>query len=280
MGLLNNEVKDSANVITVNYNDSLPDIWNSYQAEGLVDKHTGLYNMYYTIQSKVPGDVAKTKPELPDNPAWQYKRNSDQQIVSIADDEGTMIMSMKYRKNGLIWYMTYYNGAIATRRDVYDAAGFLSVTQYLDRTNNSQVTLENFYRPDRSLAMVKQYGSNHELSIQLVNKEEAITNVFHSEAQLLNWWLSTVLQKQASVLVMGVNSPLYDQCLKATSDNFHVLPIVSANDLEDQHVQDIISGKSKLMSLVVTDRDVQTAIEKQMTRDLEITVMPAVQDRA
>ncbi|WP_262335830.1 hypothetical protein [Lactiplantibacillus plantarum] len=147
--------------------------------------------MYYTIQAKVPGAVAKTKPELPDNPAWQYKRNADKQIVSIADDGGNPIMTLKYRKNGAIWYMTYFNGSLATRRDVYDAAGFLSVTQYLDRMNNSQVTLENFYRPDHSLAMVKQYGSNHELSIQLVNKEEAITNVFHSEAQLLNWWLAS-----------------------------------------------------------------------------------------
>ncbi len=280
MGLLKDEVKDAANVITVNYNDSLPEIWNSYQSAGLVQKHTGLYNMYYTIQAKVPGAVAKTKPELPDNPAWQYKRNADKQIVSIADDEGNPIMTLKYRKNGAIWYMTYFNGSIATRRDVYDAAGFLSVTQYLDRTNNSQVTLENFYRPDHSLAMVKQYGSNHELSIQLVNKEEAITNVFHSEAQLLNWWLASVLQQQKSVLVMGVNSPLFDQCLKATNDNFHLLPIVSADDLNDQHVQDIINGKSKLSSLVVTDHDVQTAIEKQMTRDLEITVMPTAEVRA
>lgn len=280
MGLLKSEVKDKANVITVNYNDSLPEIWNSYQSAGLVDKRTGLYNMYYTIQAKVPGAVAKTKPELPDNPAWQYKRNADKQIVSIADDGGNPIMTLKYRKNGAIWYMTYFNGSLATRWDVYDAAGFLSVTQYLDRTNNSQVTLENFYRPDHSLAMVKQYGSNHELSIQLVNKEEAITNVFHSEAQLLNWWLASVLQQQNSVLVMGVNAPLFDQCLQATNDNFHLLPIVSADDLDNQHVQDIINGKSKLSSLVVTDRDVQTAIEKQMTRDLEITVMPAAEVRA
>ncbi|WAI57551.1 hypothetical protein [Lactiplantibacillus plantarum] len=40
------------------------------------------------------------------------------------------------------------------------------------------------------------------------------------------------------------------------------------------------SIQSKLSSLVVTDRDVQTAIEKQMTRDLEITVMPAAEVRA
>ncbi|YAB12801.1 hypothetical protein ACT5GY_11485 [Lactiplantibacillus plantarum] len=70
-------IKAKANVITVNYNDSLPEIWNSYQSAGLVDKRTGLYNMYYTIQAKVPGAVAKTKPELPDNSAWQYKRNAD-----------------------------------------------------------------------------------------------------------------------------------------------------------------------------------------------------------
>ncbi|RRK10816.1 hypothetical protein D1831_05810 [Lactiplantibacillus garii] len=280
MGLLKNEVKGDANVVTINYNDSLPDIWKSYQNHGLVEKNTGLFNMYYALQAKVPGEVAKSKPELPDNPAWQYKRNSDQQITSIADDGGNLIMDLKYRKSGAIWYITYFNGSIATRRDVYDAAGFLSVTQYLDRTNNSQVTLENFYRPDRSIAMIKQYGSNHELSIQLVNKDEAITNVFHSEAQLLTWWLSSVLQKQDSVLVMGVNTPLFDQCLKATNEHFHVLPIVSANDLDNQHVKDIIDGKSKLSSLVVTDHDVQDAIEKKMTRDLEITIMPTVSDRA
>lgn len=280
MGLLNSEVKDAANVITLNYNDSLPDIWKSYQNNGLVEKNTGLFNMYYTIQNKVPGETAKSKPELPDNPAWQYKRNADQQIVSIADNGGNLIMDLKYRKNGAIWYITYFNGSIATRRDVYDAAGFLSVTQYLDRTNNSQVTLENFYRPDRSVAMIKQYGSNHELSIQLVNKDEAITNVFHSEAQLLTWWLSSVLQKQDSVLLMGVDSPLFDQCLKATNEHFRVLPIVSANDLDNQHVKDIMAGKSQLTSLVVTDHGVQDAIEKQMTRDLEITIMPTVSDRA
>lgn len=280
MGLLKNEVKGDANVVTVNYNDSLPDIWKSYQNNGLVEKQTGLFNMYYAIQSKVPGEVAKSKPELPDNPAWQYKRNSDQQITAIADDGGNLIMDLKYRKNGAIWYITYFNGSIATRRDVYDAAGFMSVTQYLDRTNNSQVTLENFYRPDRSIAMIKQYGSNHELSIQLVNKDEAITNVFHSEAQLLTWWLSSVLQKQDSVLVMGVDTPLFDQCLKATNEHFHVLPIVSADNLDNQHVKDIMDGKSKLSSLVVTDRAVQDAIEKKMTRDLEITIMPAVSDRA
>ena len=113
-----------------------------------------------------------------------------------------------------------------------------------------------------------------------MNKEEAITNVFHSETQLLNWWLASVLQQQNSVLVMGINSPLFDQCLQATNESFHLLPIVSADDLDNQHVQDIISGKSKLSSLVVTDHDVQTAIEKQMTRDLEITVMPAAEVRA
>ncbi|GEO53132.1 hypothetical protein [Lactiplantibacillus argentoratensis] len=50
--------------------------------------------------------------------------------------------------------------------------------------------------------------------------------------------------------------------------------------MDNQHVQDIINGKSKLSSLVVTDHDVQTAIEKQMTRDLEITVMPVAEVRA
>jgi len=279
MGLLGDEVKSAPSVITVNYNDNLPTIWKGYHDNGLVSKDAGLYNLYYTIQEKVPGEVAKTKLELPSNPAWDYKRNEAKQIVSIADDGGNLIMDLKYRKDGAIWYITYFNGSIATRRDVYDAAGFLSVTQYLDRANNAQVTLENFYRPDHSIAMIKQYGNNHELSIQLVNEEESITNVFHSEEQLLVWWLDSVMKQQNSVLLMGVNTPLFDECLKATDDNFHILPIVSADDLDNAHVKDIIAGKSQLTSLVATDADVQKAIEKQMTRDLEITVMPDVAER-
>ena len=279
MGLLNDEVKDNASVITINYNDSLPNIWKSYHEKGLVSKDTGLYNMYYTIQEKVPGEVAKTKPELPSNPNWQYKRNGDQQIVSIADDGGNLIMDLKYRKDGAIWYITYFNGSIATRRDVYDAAGFLSVTQYLDRNNNAQVTLENFYRPDHSVAMIKQYGNEHELSIQLVNKDEAITNVFHSEEQLLVWWLDSVMKQQNSVLLLGVDTPLFAEALKHTNENFHVLPIVSSADLDNAQVKAIVAGNSPLTSIVATDVDVQKAIEKQMTRDLEITVMPSA-DRA
>ena len=279
MGLLENEVKTASNVITVNYNDNLPNIWQGYHNSGLVAKETGLYNLYYTIQEKVPGEVAKTKLELPSNPDWQYNRNDDKQIISIADDGGNLIMDLKYRKDGAIWYITYFNGSIATRRDVYDAAGFLSVTQYLDRTNNAQVTLENFYRPDHSVAMVKQYGNNHELSIQLVNRDEAITNVFHSEEQLLVWWLDSVMKQQNSVLLMGVDTPLFDECMKATDEKFHILPIVTPADLDNVHVKDIITGKSKLTSIVATDSDVQAAIEKQMTRDLEITVMPNVAER-
>lgn len=279
MGLLSDEVKSAPSVITVNYNDNLPAIWKGYHTNDLVSKDAGLYNLYYTIQEKVPGEVAKTKLELPDNPAWEYKRNEAKQIVSISDDGGNLIMDLKYRKDGAIWYITYFNGSIATRRDVYDAAGFLSVTQYLDRSNNAQVTLENFYRPDHSVAMIKQYGNNHELSIQLVNEDEAITNVFHSEEQLLVWWLESVMKQQNSVLLMGVNTPLFDDCLKATDDKFRILPIVSADDLDNAHVKDIIAGKSQLTSLVATDSDVQKAIEKQMTRDLEITVMPDVAER-
>lgn len=279
MGLLSDEVKSAPSVITVNYNDNLPAIWKGYHTNDLVSKDAGLYNLYYTIQEKVPGEVAKTKLELPDNPAWEYKRNEAKQIVSISDDGGNLIMDLKYRKDGAIWYITYFNGSIATRRDVYDAAGFLSVTQYLDRSNNAQVTLENFYRPDHSVAMIKQYGNNHELSIQLVNEDEAITNVFHSEEQLLVWWLESVMKQQNSVLLMGVNTPLFDECLKATDDKFRILPIVSADDLDNAHVKDIIAGKSQLTSLVATDPDVQKAIEKQMTRDLEITVMPDVAER-
>jgi len=127
--------------------------------------------------------------------------------------------------------------------------------------------------------MIKQYGNNHELSIQLVNEDEAITNVFHSEEQLLVWWLESVMKQQNSVLLMGVNTPLFDECLKATDDKFRILPIVSADDLDNAHVKDIIAGKSQLTSLVATDPDVQKAIEKQMTRDLEITVMPDVAER-
>ncbi|KLD57912.1 hypothetical protein WP50_30205 [Lactiplantibacillus plantarum] len=82
------------------------------------------------------------------------------------------------------------------------------------------------------------------------------------------------------MLVMGVNAPLFDQCLQATNDNFHLLPIVSADDLDNQHVQDIINGKSKLSSLVVTDRDYTHVTLTQRKRVYDFTVMPAAEDRA
>lgn len=45
-------------------------------------------------------------------------------------------MMLKYCKNGVIWYMIYFNGLLVICWDVYDVVGFLLVIQYFDWMNN------------------------------------------------------------------------------------------------------------------------------------------------
>lgn len=274
MGFVSDGAQSALNVLTVNYNDNLPQIWDEYRRLGLVDQSAGLFNLYYTLQDKHPGhpDV----PRVPKVAGTHAQRNAAGQVVALKNDQQQAVVEIQYRPSGEIWYVTYLDDGLAHHRDVYDVEGHLSVTQYLDQERHVRVVQELFYRSDDTVAIKKDYGADKSLQIQLLNQSEQPFKTFTSEIDFLMWWLTAVLGRQRSGLIIGIDSPLFASWLKQINSDLQVLPIVTAATLDSPFVAQILAGESPIKALLAADDDVYATLEKRLQVDLAISVVPSV----
>lgn len=276
MGFLGQATHAHLNVLTINYNDNLPNIWKSYHQMGLVSRDAGLYNMYYSLQAKVPSQTAN--PRVTSNLKWHEEHDEQGRVIALRDADDQVLVQLTYRPDNELWYVTYLQDGVAHHRDVFDVAGNLSVTQYLDDQEHVQVVRENFYRADRSVALEKVYGANRDVTIKLFDRQRQVQKTFTSELELVNWWMMGRLLKRNSVLVIGLDFPLFDAFAAKISKTFQVLPIISANDLKAPAVEAILNGRTPIDAILVTDEGVRDDLKKRLRRNLAITVIPSAND--
>ncbi|MFD0897222.1 coiled-coil domain-containing protein [Loigolactobacillus binensis] len=248
--------------ITVDYNDYLQATWQDYQQQGLIAPNAQLLNLYESLQDSDQPQAAADN-IIPQNDDWQYTKDENTHSELVRDQNNQPVMQLKRRDDDTLWYVLYYSQGKVIKRDVFDLAGQLSATQYLDQNNANRVVSENFYRTNGSLVLVKEYNENDKETIQLLNEAGVLLEVFSTENELIIWWLKNmVFTNNHSQLVINTANSFYDYLTENQPEQVDLLPVIADLASQSTLVNNILTGKAGIRNLFLLQQaDYEKVIE-------------------
>ena len=181
----------SPTIVTVAYEPQLAKSRRTLIERGMLEAETSFLNMYADLQ-ETNMDIEQPK-EWPLNPLWSYEKVPDSNDVGVLDSDGKPVQYRNYSDDGRLEMVVHYDmrGRII-RSDIYDANGFLSKVQVIQR---DEVTCEIFYRTDGRVCMYHFFELDELVLIQLVDDDGSILYQCETEAELASFWLKMVLDE-------------------------------------------------------------------------------------
>lgn len=262
--------------VTIDYDDLLQPTWARYQKEDLVQPQTKLMNLFQDLQSRTKQEGRKAN-QLVFAPG--FKVETTDQGKKVYDPDGKLTMIIDYRHNGKLFTVRHFLNETLLSRDLFDHEGVISATQYYAADQSQKVVRENFYRPDGTLAIVKSYLKD-EPYIQVLGPSNVLMAVFDSDLELITWWFTHRVLQPNSVVIVSIDSVLYQSLLETQDQGIEVIPLVSALDLASPQLQDLAQHCNGIESILVADQSIKQYLEQHTQIDLDITVIPQLKNSA
>ncbi|MFD1410188.1 hypothetical protein [Lapidilactobacillus gannanensis] len=255
--------------VTIDYDDLLQPTWQHYQEHHLATPETTLRNLFQDLQDWQMKTDKKAN-ELFFAPGFKVVQAGEQEKVY--DPQEKLNMIIRHRQNGNLFTVQHFLNEALLSQDLFDNDGVLSATQYYAATDAKKVVRENFYRPDGTLAMVKSYLPD-EPYIQVLGPTNVLMAVFDSDLALINWWFEHQVLQTNSVIIVSIDSVLYQTLLAAQDQGLEVIPLVSELDPQSPQLQDLANHRHGIESILVAEPSIKHYLEQQAQIDLDITVI-------
>ncbi|WP_461219197.1 hypothetical protein [Lapidilactobacillus salsurivasis] len=255
--------------VTIDYDDLLTPTWAAYQKNGLVVPKTKLFNLFHDLQDREQTSGQKAN-ELTFAPG--FKVVAEDNDKKVYDTQGILNMVIDYRENGNLFTVRHYLNNALLSRDLFDAAGVISATQYYAIDDAQKVIRENFYRTDGSLAISKSYLSG-EPYIQIFGPTNVLMAIFDSDLDLIEWWFENHVLQPNSVVIVSIDSVLYDTLIAAQDQGLEVIPLISELDPQSPRLRDLAAHKHGIESILVAEPSIKQYLEQRTEIDLDITVI-------
>ena len=155
--------------------------------------------------------------------------------VRLYDEKGEFVAYCKRHPDDLtISFINYLSEGIVWRRETYDARGFLSKVDLLEKRDDIELAHESFFRPDGSVAITKRSsiknGLATTLSLQLINRQGRLVKQFANDAELLAYWLELLVKRdEKSIFVVDRCAEFYaplQATIQKTGSKSKVVPVV------------------------------------------------------
>ncbi len=240
-------------LLTTTYNEDGQHQLSELKRKANLDNGIKLINMYDDLQGRKTTRVPKKVAFTPD-PSWRKAEAQDANQVQYFDTDDKIIRVIVFREDGqLIWMINYFEAGQLMKRDVFDRDGYLSVTQTFDILDHNQIKEERFYKDDGSVRLVKHYDTfaGGLIDIQLMDDQELLFNVFHSEADFQASWIRKKISEQdQSHLMLRISYSGFTKLAGSGSANYSLIPILDSMD--QTKLKDALN-RANLVQTVITD---------------------------
>lgn len=235
-------------LLTAEYNPELSASVEQLKQRGQLHPDVSVYSIYDRIQQALPGSTAVHKQQymLPLANKLIRQPVEDEIDFKWLDSRGRLLMYEVFsRETGKLLYINHFSGGKKIRRDRYDARGFLSQSQVLN-PDLGLVLLEQFFRPDGSVALEKFYSQLNGKAvldhIRVVNSDRQVYRVLQSEEDLIATVLQDCLQgdRQSHLLVADKNRVYYKPAARARCELGTTQPIRLAAFIHSVHTQSLV----------------------------------------
>lgn len=211
-------------------------------------------NMYTALRQTKQPAAAPAKLNL--QPDWHTQGTPDNATVEYLDGQNNLMARVQYRSNGSVRMVTYFNlPGNAQRRDFWDAAGHVAVTQSIN-ANTGRVTNENFYRVDGSVVLIKEYDTDAE-HIHVLDEQRNVIQELASDVELAAWWLSQILPADSQLITEADPMLVLNKALQARTD-MTLVPILTPESTP-QAWAEILGGDLAIQTAYVSDPNLLAA---------------------
>lgn len=181
-----NELNIEPTFITAKYKSFHAQDFLELKRQSRINVNSVLVNAYDILQN-INRDVLYSR--------FDYAVSDDEKCMPVSgfldkkifDENDKIIKYIVYHKvYNLLHYINHFNSSGKWRRDYYDCLGFLSCTQFL---RQNKVYQEIYYRPDSSLALIKNYYNLNSkvtsVEIQILDDSSNLIKTVLSEEDLV-----------------------------------------------------------------------------------------------
>ncbi|MCD2255556.1 hypothetical protein FHQ08_02365 [Lactobacillus sp. CC-MHH1034] len=263
--------------ISTDYNDQLSSVVKQLNTQGLMTRSTKVINKYQDLQEFNRNLAKQAKVDVPMTANMSTVHDPENNADKVYDQDQQLLMAIYYQNDHQIHVIEHFRDNTVISRDIFDANGAISATQYFDQVNSKRVIRENFYRTDGSLVLIKSYQDN-EPYIQLLSRSNVLVSVFNSELELTLWWLTNKVFNGNTTILISVDSPLYQPLLALKNLTVEVIPVLSNYEEHTEIVDQLMNVQTPVDSILTTQNEAKAYIEKNTQHDVDISVLPKVDE--
>ncbi|ERL63723.1 hypothetical protein L248_2241 [Schleiferilactobacillus shenzhenensis LY-73] len=212
-------------------------------------------NMYTALRQTDRPAAAPAQLNL--QPDWHTQPTPDNSTVEYLDSHNQLMARVQYRTTGQVRLVTYFNPGEAERRDFWDLAGHIAVTQSIN-TATGHVTNENFYRTDGTVVLIKEYSEGGE-HIHVLDEQRNVVQELDSDAALAAWWLGENLPADSNVIAEANAGLMLSTALQERSD-LQLVPILTAATAPRLWAE-ILGGQLTIPAAYVSDANLLAAAQ-------------------
>lgn len=240
-------------LLTTAYNEEGQRQLSELKRKGKIDNQVTMINLYDDLQGRLTTRIPKKIAFTPD-PTWRKEEAKHANQIQYFNVNDEVVRVVVYRPNRpQIWMINYFEMGQLMKRDVFDHDGYLSVTQTFDILDHNQIKEERFYKDDGSVRLVKHYDTfaGDLIDIQVMDDQELLFNVFHSEVDFeANWIRQKISEQDQSRLMINVSYPGFAQLAGSGSASYSLIPILDS--MNQDKLKDALD-RANLVQTVATD---------------------------
>ncbi|WP_125567072.1 hypothetical protein [Companilactobacillus insicii] len=264
-----------ANAISVAYDDQVNQTWMNYQNAGWVDPNSYLLNMYNDLQGRSM-NMAATPAEIPFEESYRIQHISDK-TDKILDADDNLVMEVSRTANQQLQVIRHYSNGKLLSRDIFDANGVISATQFYNHHDPNKVIRENFYRQDGTLVLIKSY-TNDDPYIQLFTQGNVLISTFDTDEDLIVWWLKNQALRQVNATIfVSIDSVYYKKLLSLRDNGFEVIPVIMTQSQNAKVITDLLSGKDQVTAVFAGTDKVNSYLNKNSKIKMDISTLSDVE---
>lgn len=261
-------------IMTVRYNNHLKNVTEHLREHDILHERIPVINMYEYFQET---NKVKTKQTHSKNNDWIYKKVPNTYDYRVYNQD-TLVMYQKYLEDkDQLDFINYFSKGKKVQRNKYDANGYLSVTQALER-GTERVIMETFYRTDGTPCIIKHYhyvNNKRNLGIiYMLDKHHQITNVFYKENELIAYWLQCLFDHETTYHCFTDKNRFYYHPLQQLNlPNVYVTPVIHSlhtkgykdvfTSAVNSNYTDILKDVTKPEAIVILTNKQKQDIEKR-----------------
>ncbi|MFB4210372.1 glycosyltransferase [Shouchella sp. JSM 1781072] len=291
--LLKKHYDKDSNIITLDYQPAFNNNVEGWLLRtNKIEQGTKIINLYEYLREANYDSLEEKNHPVSEEGLNVSKRGNSYRFF----DNGLYIKYKKYsdENKDKLEKIDYFNeNRYCTRSDEFDHYGYLARTSYYNYFTR-EPNQELYYRTDGTCYLSKWYelrdGENKVIRMQMFDRAGEVTEVFHSEKDLKNYFLKNLFAPLDEQPIVVAEARSADKVIR----KFNEVEIIKANIIHTNHLKepyqfdsDINDGHTsifdhwdKVNNLVVLTDAQKKDIEKRVnTAGKNITVIPHAIDR-